>query len=228
MTTASVANPERDMALSEELLKRVGHGEADDLLRVYRPGPTVAFGRLDRVRGGFEQAWRIAEAHGRTPVVRLGGGHAAAYDPDCLVVELIRRHDHQLPGLDDRFAEMTGLIQRACARIGVETLLGELPGEYCPGRYSLHLPGGPKIAGVAQRLTQRSSLTTAVIVVRGADPLQAVIVDIYKALGLALNAETVGAIASHCPEITVDRVATVIVEVAAEVCLLQPPADAGA
>lgn len=37
------------MALTDQLLAAVNRGEAGELLRVYRPGPRVAFGRSDRL-----------------------------------------------------------------------------------------------------------------------------------------------------------------------------------
>ena len=73
----------------------------------------------------------------------------------------------------ERFADSVGLVQEALAPLGVmHELLGELPGEYCPGHFSLHLPSGFKVARVAQRVIRRTSLTTAVVVIRGGDELR--------------------------------------------------------
>ena len=211
------------MDLTGTLLAAVARG-APDTIRVFRPGPTVAFGRSDCIRTGFEEACRVAVAHGRTPVVRLGGGHAAAYDSDCLVVELLRRHDRRaISGLEDRFRDMVNLVRRALARLGVDLVLGELPREYCPGRYSLHLPAGPKVAGVAQRVLTRASLTTAVIVVGGTDALRGTLADVYATLDLPLDIETVGAVADRHPEVDCDLAQrTIIDEAAAEYEMVSP------
>jgi octanoyl-[GcvH]:protein N-octanoyltransferase len=84
--------------------------------------------------------------------------------------------------------------------------LGELPGEYCPGRVSLHLRSGPKVAGVAQRVLARASLTTAVVVVAGGDALRATLTDVYAALDLPVDADAAGAVSDTHPNITSERV----------------------
>ena len=50
------------------------------------------------------------------------------------------------------FAELAGLLRDALAADGIDVEVGERPGEYCPGRYSVHLRDGPKVAGLAQRV----------------------------------------------------------------------------
>ena len=207
LTVAHRDRPELDMELTGSLLEAVARGTAPDTIRVFRPGPTLAFGRLDRTRSGFDAACRVALAHGRTPVVRWGGGHAAAYDSECLIVEVLCRHERNaVSGLEDRFCDMVDLVRRGLAGLGVSLELGELPWEYCPGRHSLHLPSGPKVAGVAQRVLTRASLTTAVIVIGGANALRLTLADVYAALGLPLNLDTVGAVAERHPEVSCDLV----------------------
>jgi octanoyl-[GcvH]:protein N-octanoyltransferase len=216
LTTAHSDRPELDMELTGTLLDAVARGDAPDTIRVFRPGPTVAFGRSDRIRTGFDEACRVAVAHGRTPVVRLGGGHAAAYDSECLVVEVLRRHNRRaISGLESRFLDMVDLVQRGLAGLGVTLDVGELPWEYCPGRYSLHLPSGPKVAGAAQRVLTRASLTTAVIVVGGANALRRALADVYAALDLPLDIRTAGAVADRHPEISCDLVQQAIIDSAA-------------
>jgi octanoyl-[GcvH]:protein N-octanoyltransferase len=203
LTIAHPSRPEIDMAFTGALLEAVASREAPDTIRVFRPGPTVAFGRSDRIRAGFDEACRVTQSHGRTPIVRLGGGHAAAYDSDCLVVEVMRQHQHgAMGGLEGRFLHMVDLLQRGLAGIGVTAELGQLQWEYCPGRYSLHLPSGPKIAGIAQRVLTRASLTTAVIVVDGANTLRRTLTDVYAALDLPLDIATAGAIADQHPGVS--------------------------
>jgi octanoyl-[GcvH]:protein N-octanoyltransferase len=216
LTTANPDSPELDMAFTGTLLDAVASGDAAESVRIFRPGPTLAFGRSDRLRAGFANACRVAESHGRTPVVRWGGGHAAAYDPQCLVVEVLRRHKRSpISGLESRFLDMVDLIQRALAGLGVTLEHGELPWEYCPGRYSLHLPSGPKIAGVAQRVLIRASLTTAVVVVDGGNAQRRTLADVYAALDLPLDIATVGALTDRHPEIDGDIVQEAIIHTAA-------------
>ncbi|MGH2929582.1 MAG: lipoyl protein ligase domain-containing protein, partial [Solirubrobacteraceae bacterium] len=179
VTTGHPQRPALDMALTGTLLGAVARGSAPDTIRVFRPGPTLAFGRMDRGRVGFADACRVAVVHGRVPVLRWGGGHAAAYDADCVLIELVRGQEHIVGGLEERFLDLAALVQEAVGRLGTALELGELPGEYCPGRFSLHLPDGPKAAGIAQRVIRGASLTTAAIVVRGGEALRAVIADVY-------------------------------------------------
>jgi octanoyl-[GcvH]:protein N-octanoyltransferase len=216
LTTSHLDRPKLDMTLTGTLLEAVAQGRTPDTIRVFRPGPTLAFGRLDRARPGFGEACRVASAHGRTPVVRWGGGHAAAYDSECLIVEVLRRHDRSaISGLEDRFRDMVDLVRRALARFGVNLELGELPREYCPGRYSLHLPSGPKVAGVAQRVLTRASLTTAVVVVGGANTLRSALGDVYAALDLPLDIRTAGAVTDQHPEVDCDLVRQSVIDGAA-------------
>jgi octanoyl-[GcvH]:protein N-octanoyltransferase len=202
LTIAHRDCPDLDMTLTATLLEAVARGDAPDTLRVFRPGSTLAFGRLDRARAGFDDACRVAIAHGRTPVVRLAGGHAAAYDSKCLIVEALRRHERgAMSELETRFRDMVDLVQQGLADLGVKLEVGELPAEYCPGRFSLHLPHGPKVAGVAQRVLTRASLTTALIVIAGATALRRTLADVYAALELPFDRRTAGAVTDHHAEI---------------------------
>jgi lipoate-protein ligase A len=216
LTIAHRDRPELDMALTGTLLEAVAQGDIPDTIRIFRPGPTLAFGRLDHNRTGFDDACRVARAHGRTPVVRWGGGHAAAYDPDCLIIEVLCRYERQaISGLEERFRDMVELVRRGLGELGVSLELGGLPWEYCPGRYSMHLPSGPKVAGVAQRVLTRASLTTAVVVIGGVTALRRTIADVYAALDLPLDIQTAGAVSDHYPNLNCELAEKAIIESAA-------------
>ena len=49
-------SPALDVAVSHALLTRVARGEVEPAVRLYRPAPTLAFGRLDALRRGFAVA----------------------------------------------------------------------------------------------------------------------------------------------------------------------------
>ena len=103
--------PERpllDMAVSHALLLRVAERARPPATRVYEPGPTVAFSKLDSHAEGFAAACDAARSHGFEPVIRLGGGHAAAYGPGCLIWEEIVTHESVLEGLQERYVRATG------------------------------------------------------------------------------------------------------------------------
>ena len=184
-------DPLLDMALSAALLEQVAAG-GEEVARVFRPGPTMAFGRLDQLRPGYPQAAAAARRHGFTPVLRLGGGHAAGYDDGAVVVELITREPVVAQGIERRFADATRLIVDALRDDGVDAHVGELDGEYCPGTFSVHA-GGVKLAGTAQRSVRGASLLGAVVLVERGARLRAALVDVYAALGIAFDPRTAGA-----------------------------------
>ena len=67
-----------------------------------------------------------------------------------------------------------------------------MPGEYCPGDYSVNVGGRRKVAGLAQRVRGRRYLIGINLTVGDAQPLRAVLTDVYAALGLAFDPATVG------------------------------------
>jgi lipoate-protein ligase A len=210
LTDGHPDDPVLDMALSHALLRQVASGAAEPAARVFRPGPTMAFGRLDALRPGFGGAAAAAAAHGFTPVLRLGGGHAAAYDAGAVVVDVVTREANITEGLQERFAAGTDVLVDALRRVGADPVVGELAGEYCPGRWSIHAAGGPKLAGAAQRSIRGASLFTAVVVVEGGDRLRAALVDVYAALGLDWDPATAGAVEDGVPGLPADAVARAV------------------
>jgi octanoyl-[GcvH]:protein N-octanoyltransferase len=181
-----------DLAITHALLRRVASGELPAVARVYRPGATMAFGRLDTLRDGFGAAREAAAAHGYAPVVRLGGGHAAGYDEAAVVVDLVTPGAAIAEGIADRFTSGALLLAEALRAAGIDADVGELAGEYCNGRWSVHA-GGIKLVGTAQRVIRGAALFTAVAVVGHGDRLRAALTDVYGALGLDWEPRTAGA-----------------------------------
>jgi octanoyl-[GcvH]:protein N-octanoyltransferase len=201
--------PALDMALSHALLLRVAEGARPAAVRVYEPGPTVAFSKLDSHAPGFAAACEAARAHGYEPVVRLGGGHAAAYGPGCLIHEEIAPHRSTLEGLGERYAHESELVERALLGLGVRVTAGQLEGEYCAGAHSLHA-GGVKIAGIAQRVIKGGSLISTVLLVDAGPSLRAVLVDVYRALGIDWRPETAGSLADVASAPALPRLAVAL------------------
>jgi octanoyl-[GcvH]:protein N-octanoyltransferase len=211
-TIGHPSDPAADMALSADLLDEVARGRRGPTARLYTPGPTAAFGSLDRLRPGFPRAQESARAAGLTPVMRLAGGHAACYDEGSVVIELIRPQARIVDGIEQRFEHLTGVLVAGLAALGVPVTVGELPGEYCPGRFSLHLPDGPKVAGVAQRIVRGASLTTAVLVVTGGATLRTRVERIYGALDLPVDPAAAGALEDRHPDLTQPQVVAALAE----------------
>jgi octanoyl-[GcvH]:protein N-octanoyltransferase len=188
----------------------VAAGRRGDVLRIFRPGPTLAFGRLDMLLPAFPDASAIARRRGYVPVVRSAGGHAAVYDAGCLVVEHVTREQDVTGGLQARFETQSSLLRDVLAGLGADARIGELPGEYCAGAHSINLGGRIKVAGIAQRAVRHGALTTAVVVVAGGERLRSVIAEIYATLGLAVDPARAGALDDELPGLAVERVGAAI------------------
>jgi octanoyl-[GcvH]:protein N-octanoyltransferase len=201
-----------DIAVTHALLRDVAAGRRRPALRVFQPGATVAFGRLDALLPGFGAACDAARRHGHVPVVRPAGGHAAVYDERSVVVEHVTAEADVTAGLQERFAAQSGLLRGVIAGLGLDARVGELPGEYCAGAHSVNLGGRLKVVGIAQRAIRGAALTTAVVTVEDGPRLRAVIEDVYGALGLDVVPATAGTIDELLPGITAERVAGVVAD----------------
>ncbi|HET6510148.1 MAG TPA: hypothetical protein VFG42_25375 [Baekduia sp.] len=185
-------DPALDAAITHALLRQVGAGERGPVARVFRPGPTMAFGRLDAFAPGYAAARAAAREHGYVPLLRLGGGHAAGYDEGSLLVEVIRPVPTIAEGLQERFAWLTDLLVQTLAHLGIAARVGVLPGEYCAGDHSVNA-AGVKLAGTAQRTIKGASLATAMLIVSGGDRLRAALTDVYAQLEIAWRPATAAA-----------------------------------
>jgi octanoyl-[GcvH]:protein N-octanoyltransferase len=206
---ASPRRPVLDMALSHALLLRVAEGARPGAVRIYEPGPTVAFSKLDSHADGFASACAAAREHGYEPVIRLGGGHAAAYGPGCLIHEEIVPHHSTLEGLGERYARETALVQTALLGLGAPVVAGRLGGEYCAGTHSLHA-GGVKVAGIAQRAIKGAALVSTAVLLDAGPSIRAVLVDVYRALGIDWRPETAGSLADVAPAPALEAVAAAL------------------
>lgn len=188
------------------------------LVRLYRPVPTVAFGQRDTRLPGFDRARQACRDHGFVPVVRRAGGRAAAYHPGSLVVDHVQPDAQAMQGFRERFAAFGALFAEVFRALGVPAAVGEVPGEYCAGEFSVHamVPPGPdgrqrvpvKLAGTAQRVVKGAWLFSSSLVVEDPAPVRDVLVDVYAALGLDWDPATAGAASDATPGVTVDAVAT--------------------
>jgi hypothetical protein len=91
--------------------------------------------------------------------------------------------------------------------------MGEVPGEYCPGAYSVNAGGRRKLAGVGQRLGTGAAHVGAVVVVRGADAVRDVLERVYAALDVDWTPATVGSVQEENPALGWDEVAAAILGV---------------
>ena len=195
--------PQQDMDLSTQLLADFADPDVPGRLRVHSPRPTAAFSRIDALAGGFPAAQDAARRHGFAPVVRPAGGRLAAYHEGALVLDLVARHPHARDEFRERFAVLGAHLAAGLRTLGVPAGVGAVPGEYCPGEFSVNAAGTTKLVGTAQRLTRHGYLFSAVVLVTDPDPVREVLVDAYAALGLDWRPGSVGAVSDHAPGITV-------------------------
>jgi octanoyl-[GcvH]:protein N-octanoyltransferase len=181
-------DPAFDTAVSHATMRRVAAGELPETLRLARPGRVVAFAKRDVL------ALAAARAAGFGSMVRLAGGRAAVFHEGT--VELA----HAVPDPDprrtihDRFEATAELVARALAGLGIDARVGEVPGEYCPGRWSVNAGGARKLAGIGQRVISGGAHVGTVIVAEDAAAVREVLEPVYAALGLAWDPATVGAV----------------------------------
>lgn len=199
-------DPTLDVALPHALVGLVGEGRHPPVIRVYQPAATVAFGRRDSFLPGFARAAAAARERRFTPVIRGAGGRAAAYDEGCLVFDEVMPASESTRGIQERFFDEAARQAEALRGLGVDARVGEVPGEYCPGEFSVNARGRVKLIGAAQRIVRGAWLLSSVVVIQGAGGLGDVLWAVYDALELDWNPATVGAVADEAPGVSVDEV----------------------
>jgi octanoyl-[GcvH]:protein N-octanoyltransferase len=207
----------RDLEFGIELLGKVKTGEIGPCLRLYRPAPTVAFGQRDANLPGFEAAAEACRKLGFEPLVRRAGGRAAAYHEGTLVIDHVEPHRDAIAGAKGRFAFFGELLAGALRSVGVQAAVGEIPGEYCPGEFSVHgqaadHPGRQvKLIGTAQRVVSGGWLFSSVIVVENSQPIREVLTHSYAALGLDWDPRTAGAVNDLVPGLDVPVIEAAVI-----------------
>jgi octanoyl-[GcvH]:protein N-octanoyltransferase len=191
-----------DIAVSHAVLTAVSEGRLGPTLRIHVPDAIVAFGRADRVTPGYASAVRAAEAHGFVAVERLAGGRAAVFHEQTLSFSMAIPLAEPKTGIQERFELIATIMSDAFESLGVDARIGEIPGEYCPGRWSVNVGGKVKVMGVGQRLVRRAAHIGGVVVVDQGHRIRDVLIPVYRALGLDWDPRTAGSLADRSPGIT--------------------------
>jgi octanoyl-[GcvH]:protein N-octanoyltransferase len=185
--------------VSAAILRRVARGELPATMRIHRTGRILAFGRIDRLSPGYEAALEAARERGYEPIERMAGGRAAVFHEGTIAFSRATRERSPARGTRDRFAEMAELIAAALRRLGIDARVGEVPGEYCPGAWSVNAGGRVKLAGIGQRMIAGGAHVGGVLVVEGAAAIREVLVPVYERLGLEWDPATAGSVADALP-----------------------------
>jgi lipoate-protein ligase A len=114
-------------------------------------------------------------------------------------------------GTHDRFRDEGARLAAALATLGVDARVGEVPGEYCPGAYSVNARGQVKLIGTAQRIVRGAALLGASIVVGDGPSIRAVLTDVYAALEFDWTAATAGAVDEEVPGVSLDDVERAVI-----------------
>ena len=209
-------DPAFGTAVSHALLSRVGAGQSAATFRLHVAQPVLSFGKQDALMPGFRTAVAAARNAGFAPVLRLAGGRAAVFHEGTLALAHATPETDPREGTRERFETTAGLLAEAFARMGVDARVGEVPGEYCPGTWSVNARGEVKLAGIGQRLIAGAAHVGGVIVASDTARLREVLVPVYEALELEWNPATAGSVEDEVPGATAESVAGAIVEVLGE------------
>jgi octanoyl-[GcvH]:protein N-octanoyltransferase len=189
--------PELSTAISDTILRRVAAGELPPTVRVHRPGREVAFGRQDIASPGYEAAAEAARAAGFAAVERLAGGRAAVFHEGTIAFARAYSDPQPPKRTYARFEEMADLIADALRELGADARVGEVPGEYCPGAYSVNARGKSKLAGIGQRMIRGGAHMGGVVVASGGGEIARVLEPVYRALELDWDPATSGSVSDE-------------------------------
>jgi len=202
--------PALEVAVSRAILMRVAAGDLPPTVRLHRCAPILAFSRQDRASVGYAAAVQAARKAGFAPVVRLVGGRAAVYHEATLACSVAVPDLHPAAHTQERFRELAELLAAALGRLGVDARVGEIPGEYCPGAWSVNAGGRTKLVGIGQRLIAGGAHRGAVIVAGRSERVREVLIPVYEALGLEWDPRTVGSIEDEVGDVPLERVVDAI------------------
>lgn len=211
LTEQYADRPAFDAAVSHALLRRAARGEVPETLRLHQPGSIVAFGRRDVVSPGYHPAVEAGRAAGYEAIERLAGGRAAVFHPGTLAFAWTVPTSRPRETIKPRFEALASTLLAAFRALGADARIGEVPGEYCPGAYSINVSGHHKVMGAGQRLIGRAAHVGGVVVVNGGDRIAEVLIPVYRELDLRWDPATSGDLARSVPGVTPRDVQAAIV-----------------
>lgn len=179
-------------------------------MRLHRPGPILAFGRQDTLAPRFAEAAEAARAHGFEPVIRVAGGRAAVFHEGTLSFSQALPDPNPAARTRARFAAAAEALMRALRTLGIDARVGEVPGEYCRGAFSVNARGKRKLVGIGQRYVAGGAHVGGVVVLSGGERIREVLIPVYEALDLDWDPGTVGAIEDEVGELDPEAVESAI------------------
>jgi len=204
-------DPPLDTAISHALLEEVASGRRSETFRLYVPGRVVAFGRQDTVADGYPEAVRACRTEGYEAVERLAGGRAAVFNEGTLAFSWAIPTKDPIRDITLRFTQVDEIVTQALRNLGFDARVGEVPGEYCPGRYSVNVGGRFKVMGVGQRLRRGVAHVGGVVVVFGRALINRVLTPVYRELCFNWDPAVTGSLRTVQQDITTASVSRALV-----------------
>lgn len=202
-----------DTAVSRAILQQVSDGHLPETIQIGRPSRVVAFGKHDALSPTFFDAVSLAREKGFTPTVRIAGGRAVVFHEHTIRFTWTTPTQNPVKEIKQRFATVAQHVVQTLTFFGAEAVIGEVPGEYCPGKYSVHvLRSGRapertavkvpsikvpsiKVMGSGQRLARAASQVSGMVVVKDSESVNRVLVPIYEVLELEMDPLLTGSVA---------------------------------
>lgn len=194
ITETFLDQPVSNTAISAALLRLVAGSKQPETLRLFVPSPVLAFGPQDLRCKNFFQAVDSAFKHGFSPVKRLAGGRAAVFHKGTVGFSWTIPDDAPQQNVESRFKFVSRLILESLRGLGYSANVGEIEGEYCPGKYSINIEGRYKVMGVGQRIVKGAAHIGGVLVVDDHLSIRSVLEDVYEKLEIQWDPETVGSL----------------------------------
>lgn len=206
-------DPGADRAATRQLLERTAETGVP-VLRVWRPHRSVAFGRRDANREGYDRAFRAAESRGYATVERSVGGRAVAFTGSTVAFVRAEPVAEARTGIQARYDRVSAEVSEALASLGVTVEPGEPDGAFCPGTHSLSAHG--KIVGLAQRVRSDVALVSGIVVACDHEQLGDVLDPVYGALDIPFDRDAVGSVARAGGPTDPDEIVTALQTTLAE------------
>ena len=211
LTEQYTDQPAFDTAVSHALLRRAAAGEIGESLRLHQPGRIVAFGRQDVVSRGYPPAVAATRSADYEAIERLAGGRAAVFHSGTIAFAWTIPSPNPRETIKPRFEALASILLAAFRALGADARIGVVPGEYCPGAYSINVSGRHKVMGAGQRIVGRAAHVGGVIVVEGGDRIAEVLIPVYEALELTWDPTTSGDLAGAVPGLSRQDVLAAVV-----------------
>jgi lipoate-protein ligase A len=188
----------------------------EGILRLRRPRPTAAFSPQDTTHPDYERIKDQARTNGFEPIERGTGGRLTMFDEHALAVTLIWPHPEPHAHTMRRYEIFSGAIAAALTKLDIDARVGELPNEYCPGKFSINAEGRVKLVGIAQRMNRRCVQMGAIISVERSEEACAAIAQAYHAMSLPFDLKTYGAISELRPTLAYGQVSSTFIAMVAK------------